>query len=129
MEKNTKKMGKKTIALITLAVVIFVVAFTTLTYAWFTDRKSFVADLSFGDVSIVVDDTTTEDKSSTDLCLALYRDKDGSGNYEKVSKNANGKYSAVAEYFFIILLDFCFHFWQVFLQYLCLLQSTYFHHL
>ncbi|MGN1208058.1 MAG: hypothetical protein ACI4TI_01150 [Christensenellales bacterium] len=89
MKSKTKK---KVYGLIAMFVVMMIVATANLTYAWFTDQKNFSGTLNFGEISIIVDDNTTEDMSSQTSCLAVYRDFDGDGTYENLSKNQDGKY-------------------------------------
>ena len=84
------KKSKK-VMLLFLSLIILLTIFLT-TFAWFTDTKhAGDLDLNFGEVSLVVDDTTTEDKSSTTLCLSVLRDSNNDGIYENLNA-VNGTY-------------------------------------
>lgn len=72
MKQKIKKVSNTMTALI-ITFSLILVSLIGLTMAWFTDKKNYSSNLDFGDVSILVDDTTTEDKTSDSLIFSIYR--------------------------------------------------------
>ena len=71
MKKN--QTFSKKIIIIQLFLFMLFSSLAIFSLAWFTDYKKLSDTVSFGDIIIKVDDTTTEDKSSQDLFLSVYR--------------------------------------------------------
>ncbi|MGN1208057.1 MAG: SGNH/GDSL hydrolase family protein [Christensenellales bacterium] len=71
--------------MIGVLVIILLLLPIAITLSYFTDNKTLNTKVFFGDVEILVDDNTTEDKTSTSLCLSVLRDTNNDGVYETVS--------------------------------------------
>ena len=69
-QKAIKKTFLKILSAVSFILLLSIIG---LTYAWFTDKQNLSNEFEFGKVSIKLDDGTTEDKSSTAMCLNVYR--------------------------------------------------------